>query len=241
MGYDGFLAAVRCEVAARPVKSKGWVNIYQFFCNDLVWPRGLPLQSIRTSASVSELGAEEVVRCPVQQSLADGDPDVDAIYRMVLGKEIKFCDGCVVIRRGTYCPFNSQNTLWWPEAYPLMYLPSFVSFRMTDIWRSLVAQVCLFRAGLGLSFHGPTVFQERNAHNLMRDFTDEVPGYLNNARIVEGLESLELGADPASFGGNLRRCYAKLVGLGVVPERELGLVDEWLGALQECRTGLSAG
>lgn len=63
---------------------------------------------------------------------------------------------------------------------------------MTDIWRSFVAQRVAWECGWSVLFHGPTVWQERNDHNLMRDFEDEVPGYLNNSAIREALESLSL-------------------------------------------------
>ena len=35
----------------------------------------------------------------------------------------------------------------------LMYLPSTCTFRMTDIWRSLIAQRCLWELGQGVVFH----------------------------------------------------------------------------------------
>ena len=54
--------------------------------------------------------------------------------------------------------------------YPLLYLPAYCSFRMTDIWRSFVAQRIAWENGWRLLFHGPTMEQERNVHDLMKDF-----------------------------------------------------------------------
>ncbi|MBV5271274.1 MAG: DUF288 domain-containing protein, partial [Afipia sp.] len=69
------------------------------------------------------------------------NPDVDAIYRLTLPLPQSFREEQpVALGRNVWCPFNSQNTTWWKEAAPLLYLPSFCSFRMTDIWRSFVAQ-----------------------------------------------------------------------------------------------------
>jgi hypothetical protein len=112
-----------------------------------------------------------------------------------------------------------------------MYLPSFVSFRMTDIWRSYVAQRCLWAMGHGLVFHGPEVFQERNPHNLLRDFEQEIPGYLGNDRIRETLEKLKLSDGLGNAGGNLHRCYEALVADGIVPAKEMALLEAWLGDL----------
>ena len=83
----------------------------------------------------------QTVACPIQQGLADGNPDVDAIFRLVLPLPMNFGrKPPIALCRGAWCPFNSQNTSWWPAAYPLLYLPAYCSFRMTDIWRSFVAQ-----------------------------------------------------------------------------------------------------
>ena len=57
----------------------------------------------------------------------------------------------------TWCPFNSQNTAWWRDAVPLLYLPAYCSFRMTDIWRSFVAQRIAWENGWRLLFHEPTI------------------------------------------------------------------------------------
>jgi hypothetical protein len=65
----------------------------------------------------------------------------------------------------------------------------------------------------------------------MRDFEDEVPGYVNNARIVATLEALSLAAGPAAMADNLLRCYQALIGLGVVGELELPLLRCWLADL----------
>ena len=73
-----------------------------------------------------------------------------------------------------------------------MYLPAYCSFRMTDIWRSFIAQRIAWENDWYVLFHGPVMHQVRNAHNLLKDFEDEIAGYLNNARICHELESLDL-------------------------------------------------
>ena len=129
---------------------------------------------------------------------------------------------------GQWCPFNSQTTWWWPDAYPLLYLPSFCSFRMTDIWRGFVAQRCLWELGAGLVFHPPEVIQQRNVHNLQRDFDDEVPGYVGNDRLVAALQALDLEPGVAGVGRNLLKCYECLVAENLIPNDELPLVNSWL-------------
>jgi STELLO glycosyltransferase-like protein len=226
---DGWRPRTLRVTGARSARGDRWVNVYQLFSDELVWPRGLPLDRIRGGGAPEVGDAGLAVDAPVQQGLADGAPDVDAIWRLVLDRDVRFRPGApVALEPGTWCPFNSQTTWWWPEAYPLLYLPSHCSFRMTDIWRSFVAQRCLWAMGRRLVFHGPEVVQERNDHRLTRDFEDEVPGYLGNDAIVARLESLSLPAGAAALPDNVRRCYEELVRGGYVGAAELPLVDAWL-------------
>lgn len=223
------------NVLARPCLQSGWVNAYRWFSQENIWPRGLPLESIRSSDAEIPLGQPVTAQAPIQQGLANGSPDVDAVWRLTMDKDIAFQDnGSVLLGKGTWCPFNSQSTWWFPEAYSLMYLPSFVSFRMTDIWRSFVAQRCLWAMGHGLVFHGPEMFQERNPHNLLRDFEQEIPGYLGNNKIREILEGLGLSDKPGDAGANLQRCYEALTAGGFVPDKEMALVEAWLADVLAC-------
>ena len=80
---------------------------------------------------------------------------------------------------------------------------------MTDIWRSFVAQRCIWEIGGAVVFHSSTVRQDRNEHSLLRDFEDEVPGYLLNNRIRLALEALSL--DDKDMLRNVTRCYEALV------------------------------
>jgi hypothetical protein len=65
----------------------------------------------------------------------------------------------VALGAGAWSPFNSQNTAWYPKAYPLLYLPSYCSFRMTDIWRSFVAQRIAWENGWAVLFKSPDVYR----------------------------------------------------------------------------------
>jgi hypothetical protein len=205
-----------------------WVNVYRYFTDENIWPRGLPLDEI---GSVPPLGNDDTkVRwAPVQQGLVNGSPDVDAIWRLTKDRPLDFeRSASVCLDPGNWCPFNTQSTWWWPAAYPLMYVPSHCPFRMCDIWRSFVAQRCLWELGAGLCFHGPEVVQERNVHNLFRDFEDEIPGYRFNKRFASVLSRLHLCPGPEGVTQNLRRCYGALVADGRFPPEELKLVDAWL-------------
>lgn len=233
--YPSFGADVTRTVTGRQVEGPGWVNVYRYFTDATIWPRGLPLDEIH---STGRLVAEDVTAdCPVQQFLADGDPDVDAIYRLVFPGELNFdrTASPVILAERAWVPFNSQNTLFYADAFPLMYLPSHVSFRMTDIWRSFVAQAALWQDGKRLAFHPATVAQVRNPHDVMRDFSDEVAGYLNNQSFRVTLEraaSRESGGG-ADLASRTIRLWEALVEADLIPPAELPIVSEWMARCAE--------
>lgn len=216
----------------RLVSSSGWCNVYRYFTDKLIWPRGLPLNRIQDSpADISTLDII-TADCPIQQGLADDNPDVDAIYRLILPLPVVFDEAQnIILGQGTWCPFNSQNTTFWKDAFPLLYLPYHCSFRMTDIWRSFIAQRLAWTAGWNLAFHNATVFQERNEHDLMRDFADEVPGYLHNDRIRKTLEDADFGNGSPALLDNLLKAYDAMISLGVIGADERPLIEAWVDDL----------
>src|SRR5262249_44258001 len=110
----------------RTVRGSGWVNIYGYFSDALIWPRGLPLAAVNASRIPHRSLPTEPVDCPIQQGLADANPDVDAISRLLLPLPQDFrTDRRVALGAGAWCTFNSQNTAWWPDAYALLYLPAY--------------------------------------------------------------------------------------------------------------------
>ncbi|HON91250.1 MAG TPA: STELLO glycosyltransferase family protein [Sedimentisphaerales bacterium] len=214
----------------RQVRVDGWLNVYKYFTNEFIWPRGLPLDQVRNGVHTpaDSHGALQGVEAPIQQGLADNSPDVDAVWRLLHDKPITFDRRpSVCLRPGTWCPFNSQSTWWWPQAYPLMYLPSFCSFRMTDIWRSFVAQRCLWEMGYGVVFHAAEVYQERNPHDLMKDFEAEIPGYRGNQAFVDVLADTSLKPGVGNALDNLVHCYERLIEAGFFPDKEMELVRAW--------------
>ena len=225
---DGFWAPRSPTVRARLAQAPEWTNVYAWYADGPLWPRGLPLDRVRTAPPPLESLPVEEVYCPIQQGLADENPDVDAIYRLTLPLPVNFTAGEPAALRGAWCPFNSQNTTFFAPAFPLLYLPYHCSFRMTDIWRSFVAQRIAYLNGWGVLFHGATVFQERNEHDLLRDFEEEVPGYLHNGAIRRALDELTLAPGEQAIPEALRACYRRLVALGFVGEAELPLLDAWL-------------
>jgi len=228
---EGFWSARNPRVNARVLESKEWINVYGYFCDTQIWPRGLPLNCVTSPLPSLSNKLTHDVFCPIQQGLADENPDVDAIYRLILPLPVNFQKGEPIALKDAWCPFNSQNTTWFAEAFPLLYLPYNCSFRMTDIWRSFVAQRIAYLNGWSVLFHSATVYQERNEHDLMRDFAEEIPGYLHNQQIRNALDSLSLKPGVQEIPDAMRTCYEKLIELGYVGSEELTLLNYWLSDL----------
>ena len=206
------------------VSNQKYINIYKYFSKEIVWPRGFPLDEIHNGKE-SQIKDIAPVDIGVWQGLADIDPDVDAIFRLTVNKEIRFEDRPPVsLEKGHYCPSNSQNTLWNKKAFPYLYLPATTSFRFTDILRGYIAQRLLWEQDLHLGFTKATVYQERNVHDLMRDFKDEIECYLGIKPIVSLLDSLEFGPELIS---NVQHVYRALVERKIINAKELLVFDAW--------------
>jgi len=207
-----------------------WLNVYEVFGykSDLenppiIWPRGFDLRSLKLKTS--KLGISKV-SAPIQQGLANGDPDVDAIYRLVLGNFVEFNPkGPVALNKSQICPTNSQTTWWHSSVQQLMYLPSTCTFRLTDILRGFVAWRILQELGETVSYHAPVVRQDRNEHDLLKDFVDENELYLHADTLISDL--LDLNLEGLTKSQQISLCYEAFAERGVVDKSELEIIKGW--------------
>jgi hypothetical protein len=179
----------------------------------------------------------------VFQAVADGDPDVDAVYRLTAPdtSDIRFDTAPpLILPHGSWTPFNSQATTWPIELLPLMYLPATCSFRMTDIWRSYIAQRLFPGLGARLVITSATVFQDRNEHDLMRDFRDEIEGYTGYERFVDVLEATPIGGTATSVLADLRTLYTALIEAQFFSSDELPILDAWIADMVSLGYGPAA-
>jgi hypothetical protein len=215
------------------VENQSWTNVYQYFSKERIWPRGFALEYLMKDPYKIEKNMMTEVYCPVQQGLVNENPDVDALFRLSFKLPFNFdAESNVSIGGYTWCPFNSQNTTWFREAFLLLYLPTFCSIRMTDIWRSFIAQRICWENNWYILFHNATLWQVRNDHDLLKDFEDEIPGYLNNKKITDALSEVVLIKGSENIGPNLVKCYVSLIELKLIGNEELPLLESWLNDMQ---------
>ena len=210
-------------------ENDSWTNVYKHFSKENIWPRGFLLDRIGQQEVLPfHDGVKKIITAPIQQGLADVSPDVDAIWRLTQDREFYFDkNDSIALSKGQWCPFNTQSTWWWKEVFPLLYLPSYCSFRMTDIWKSFIAQRCLWELGHAMVFHAAEVDQDRNVHNLMRDFESEISGYTQNEKLTGILENSKLHSGKDNVLRNLVICYEDLVKNDILPQKEMDLVKAW--------------
>ena len=145
-----------------------------------LWHRGFPLQLLPTR-DYSEKIKKEVIP-DVQAMLWNGDPDIDAICRMEHAPECTFDIAYFPMAANKIGPFNSQNTFISRNIVKDYFLFPHIG-RMDDIWASFYVQA----KGARVVFDKPTVYQDRNVHNLIKDMKQEYLGYENNLDLVHAL------------------------------------------------------
>jgi hypothetical protein len=212
-------------------ENKGFVNIYQLYTKDKIWPRGLPLKLINRQFELGKDLTLNDCKVGIWQGLADEDPDVDAIYRLTNDTPCYFEERePVVLGKGTISPFNTQNTIIRKELFPLLYLPTYVTFRYTDILRGLVAQPIMWLYGYKLGFTNATVIQKRNPHDYMKDFISEIPMYETCEKVIELVSRVISSSD--CIENNLYKAYNALLIENIVTNKEMITLEAWLKDLK---------
>ena len=144
-----------------------------------LWHRGFPLQLL------SKRKAKKIKKkiCPdIQADFWNGDPDIDAVCRMEHAPECKFDNSYFPFSSNKFSPFNSQNTFLSKTVLKNYFLFPHIG-RMDDIWASYYIE----SLGFKVVYSEPSVYQDRNEHDLTIDFKKEVIGYENNLKLLKQL------------------------------------------------------
>ena len=124
------------------------------------------------------------------------------------------------------CPFNTQNTFWVDKStFYAMYLPISVTFRYTDILRGFIALYQLWKNDKTIKFTIPTAVQDRNEHDLMKDYESEEPMYRTAEKVIELLNE--------NKNATIQEVYYILFQNNIVEERELETLNEWTNLVNQ--------
>jgi len=206
-------------------------NMLSLFTDLNIWPRGYPLELLNKENNIKiNNDNNNLSDVCIYQSLANGDPDVDAIFRLTnknYKNEIFFDENKMfTINKNIYVQGNTQATFWVDnKLFYLLYIPVTVSFRFCDILKMYVAQKCMWEHNKLICYMSPIVHQYRNEHNLINDFISEYPMYISILNIINNIfENIKLNGDK----NDLLIIYEKLFHNNIVKELEIKLVKEWL-------------
>ena len=163
------------------------------------WPRGFPIDKLQNNfvkglLDTTEVGDLEYSSVGVIQSLCDGDPDNDAIFRMTRRSSTNFTfersatSLPLLIPSNAYSPYNAQATTHLYNAFWGLYLPITVPGRVTDIWRSYITQRIMKDIGLHVMYTPPIVQHHRSAHDYLSDFVAESDLYDKTTKLLEFID-----------------------------------------------------
>eukprot|EP00624_Nannochloropsis_granulata_P006837 evm.model.NODE_522_length_4510_cov_124.460754.1 len=235
-------------------KTRSW-NPYALYGQSTAWPRGLPLDDIPETSCpcghfsvTNQTGSTTYtyqkvfhqlpgISFVVQQSLADVHPDVDAIYRLTRFSPTFEFDSMgdtegVFGPDNVFAPYNAQATLHEYDAFWAMLLPVSVHGRVSDIWRSYVAQALMWKYGMRVAFMKPWVNQERTVHNYLKDFDSEQPLYLRASALLDFLRTWKPSRENLSLPAEHEELIILLYEHHIIEENDVLLTQAWLHDLQ---------
>jgi hypothetical protein len=209
-----------------------WINIYKHYSEENIWPRGYPVQLDKSFNG--RITKNSIKGVDISQGLVQGDPDVDAIFR--LNNHIKsflFNDSSPLFLSpiNSFSPTNSQNTTFIKKFFSLLYLPSSVTFRYTDILRGYVLLSLKKKWNIKIGFRSADVYQDRNEHDLIIDLNSELPFFNDAYSIIDKMINNLESRSNNQIEDDIFFTYEFLEKEKVVHKTELKTLEEWLKAI----------
>jgi hypothetical protein len=161
--------------------SMGLLNGYEH-----LWHRGFPLERIPFRDYSNK--TKKTITPKVQVIYWDGEPDVDAVCRMIYNPICKFDPNQFPFSSDKISPFNSQNIIIDKSVVKDYFLFPYIG-RMDDIWASFYVQ----SKGYEVVFTKPSVYSDRTLGTVGRysaidDMKKEYLGMENNLKLLKELE-----------------------------------------------------
>ena len=209
---------------------------------EMSWARGFPLELVQDTKTqglplVTQDRTIPMSQLAVLQYCAEGNPDIDAIHRLVkplpMGFQSREQGGTpLLVPQGVYSPYNAQATVHTAPALFALLLPFTVPGRVSDIWRGYFAQRIFDDLDLHLAFLPPAIVQDRNEHSYLADMKAELDLYFKTGKLVDFL-SKEWTSKATTVPERMEALWIALYERGYIEENDVTLVQLWLGALVE--------
>lgn len=166
------------------------------------WHRGYPIELLSTRLNNRFIGKIKT-KILVQADLWDGDPDIDAMCRLMGNSPNVKISGNFPFTSSGIAIFNSQNTFLHRSIVPLYSVLAHAD-RMDDIWGGIILQRLV--SGIFVAFNKPSVCQRRNYHNIINDLEREIPGYYKTNQCIQNWEGA-ISAESLKFFKLYRKYY----------------------------------
>ena len=170
----------------------------------------------------------------IQQGIVNGDPDMDAIFRLTRKRvgtdlDVHFDSTAptAVLPEGVFSPFNSQNTLFHQNAFWGMFLPTTTTMRVCDIWRGYWVQRLLWEIGGRVAFYPPNAYQKRNSHSYLDDAIEEEQMYETTEKLIDFLRDWEC-RQSLTFFGCVEALITDLAGAEYLGYGDVEVTKAWL-------------
>jgi len=152
-----------------------------------LWHRGFPLERVPFRDYSNKYSTSIIPK--IQAIFWDGEPDVDAVCRMIYNPYCKFDPSQFPISGEQPAPFNSQNTIISRSIVKDYFLFPHIG-RMDDIWAAYYVQ----SKGNKVVFSKPGVLSDRSLgtagrYSMVEDMKREYIGMENNMNLLNDLNT----------------------------------------------------
>jgi len=164
-----------------------------------VYPRGYPVPFRRLDDTRIEKLTKPISNSQigVYQGISLGDPDIDAMTRIVYPAAIHSVKEKNYCLQNVWSPYNTQNTMFAKALFPLIFVWPYCG-RYDDIYSSFVWQKFLFNNDM-YAFVGDAInIQNRGERGFFKDLKDEMEGYFYSHIVWEEINQIT-ATDPIDF------------------------------------------
>jgi hypothetical protein len=212
----------------KPYKDAEWFNLGDYAYSPFYY-RGFPFSKRQDVIHGDMLRGKIERRVGIVNGPIYGDPDINAIDRYSkyprvhtynLGDRLSI----YIDPRTTWTPINSQNTAYVRELAPLAFVLPGIG-RYDDIWASYIAQRVMEATDYHVYFGEPSVTQERNPHDWLKDLEAEIYGMRHTEAFCEELKSVPID-DGASVLENMEA--VRLGAARLLPRQTRDFFGAWI-------------
>lgn len=181
----------------------GWIDV-PYYITDIP-SRGFPILSKNGIHDIYSSYEDSKNRIVCHQGFISGEADRSALHRYSyqdVNTDINNFNKNYIVDK-SWCVFNTQNTLFKKEIFPLLFLfpmkkklsNGYMIERYDDIFMSYIVNKIIHKFGWYISFGHPIMTQKRNEHDIEREVFTEMTGAIIAEPFIKFLQNVNLEED----------------------------------------------